>query len=324
MLRTLHVGLGTIGREILKATVESGIGRPVAGVDPLFVGRQMSDLPEGPATPVPVHADLASALESKPDIAILSTASRVEAIASDLRTLVAAGVNCVSTCEKLAYPWLDTPQLAEELNEKAKNAGVTIVGTGVNPGFLLDALPVFLTRPCEAVSRVAASRFVNTARRRRQLQEKTGAGMTLEEFARKAEAGTVGHVGLAESAALLATGLGWEVSRADINETIEPVLAEEAVSSDYLTVPAGRVKGQLQTITLQGPDAKAIQITLKMALGLEEEYDEVRVEGVPPLHVRVIGGLFGDSATAGCTVNILRQTVAARPGLLTVLDLPLA
>lgn len=321
MLRTIHVGLGTIGQAILRATLVSGRATPVAGVDPAHAGEDLADL--GGSTPgVPVHADLAAALQGKPDVAIVSTVSSVQELMPALRRLAAAGTNVVSTCEKLCYPWLETPDLAEEINDLAHEHAVTVVGTGVNPGFLLDALPVLLSRPAVTVRGLRATRTVNTARRRRQLQEKTGAGLSPEEFARKAAAGTVGHVGLAESAALLCRGLGWPVPEA-IPVRLSPVIADQTVVGEDRTVEAGMVRGQLQTVELAGPQGQPLQLRLLMALGEAEEGDEIVIDGDPPVHGRLVGGVFGDAATAGCTVNILPQVVQARPGLLTVLDLPL-
>lgn len=323
MLTTMHIGLGTIGREILKATVMSGFARPVAAVDPIFAGQPFTDLPDVPPLEGIVQHEIAQALSLKPDVAIISTFSRVEAIAEDLRQLIAAGVNVVSTCETLSYPWLNNPELASELDEAARNAGVTIVGTGVNPGFVLDALPVLLCRPCEAVRNVRATRIVDTAKRRKQLQLKTGAGMLPEDFHAKAKAGLLGHVGLAESAALVAVGLGWEVSHRNVEETIEPVMNNLRVETEHVVSEPHQAKGQYQTVTVHGEKSKTIRLMLKMELGAAEEYDQIEIEGEPNVTARVIGGIFGDSATAGCTVNILRQTVMARPGLLTVLDMPL-
>jgi 2,4-diaminopentanoate dehydrogenase len=323
LISTLHVGLGTIGQQVLQATVRGGKGCPVAGVDPVHAGKSLAEVAGLEGLTGRVYASLGEALELRPAVAVLSTASSVEAVMPDLRQIIAGGGNVVSTCERLSYPWLSAPGLAEEINDLAHEAAVSVVGTGINPGFLLDALPVLLARPVVDPRHLRATRIVNTARRRPQLQDKTGAGLTVAEFQERAERGHVGHVGLAESAALVARGLGWEVVAGAIAEHLEPVIAETSVSSDHVTVPPGLVLGQLQSVKLAGPDGRTLTLTLRMALGEPEEYDEVIIEGDPPLHARILGGVFGDTATAGCTANILPQVVAARAGLLTVLDLPL-
>ena len=193
----------------------------------------------------------------------------------------------------------------------------------MNPGFVLDCLPVMLCRPCQTVHGVQATRVVDTSLRRKQLQLKTGAGMALEDFHSRAKAGLLGHVGLAESACLIAHGLGWAVDHSRIEEHIEPVINERRVQTEHVISEPHQAKGQLQTVIVRGERDKTIRLTLKMELGAAEEYDEILIEGQPSVSARIIGGVFGDSATAGCTANILAQTVAARPGLLTVLDLPL-
>jgi 2,4-diaminopentanoate dehydrogenase len=323
MLTTIHVGLGTIGREILKATAQGGYGHPLAGVDPAYAGKGLGELEDVPPLEGQVFHDLEEALALKPQVAVISTLSKVEAIADQLLQIIGAGVNIVSTCENLSYPWLKTPELADELDEAAKQAGVTVVGTGVNPGFVLDALPVMLARPCERVSHVYATRIVDTARRRRQLQLKTGGGMSEADFRAKAKAGFLGHVGLAESAALLALGLRWDLNSCQIEETIEPIMTDRTVETEHVKAGPTQAKGQHQSVTVHGEKGQRIVLTLRMELAAAEEYDEIIIEGEPDIRARIIGGVFGDSATAGCTVNILHQTVMARPGVLTVLDLPL-
>lgn len=323
MIRTVHIGLGTIGRDIVKTAILSGKAHPVAAVDPLYAGQNLGRVPEVPEITAPVYHDLSDALAASPEVAVISTFSKVEAIADDLRQLISAGVNVVSTCENLSYPWLKSPALAEELDQAAREAGVTIVGTGVNPGFVLDCLPVMLCRPCETVRRVSATRVVNTSLRRKQLQLKTGAGMVREDFESKAEASLLGHVGLAESACLIARGLGWKVDHRNLEESIEPVINDRRVQTEHVVSEPHQAKGQLQNVIVRGEHGREIRLTLKMELGATEEYDEIVIEGDPSVTARIIGGIFGDSATVGCTVNIIRQVLMARPGLLTVLDLPL-
>lgn len=316
----LHVGLGTIGQEIVKAALAGGRGTPVAGVDPLHGGRSLGEIVPGAPQQAPIHAALHEIPDKIADVAVLATASKVEDMAEDLLALISRGYNCVSTCEKLSYPWLDSPQLAARIDRAARDNGVTVVGTGVNPGFILDALPVMLTRPCTTVKSITARRVVNTTRRRRQLQEKTGCGLSPEDFIEKAKNHAVGHVGLPESLALIARGMGWTINSDDIDLSIEPVIAEKAVSSEFFTVAAGQVRGQSQVAQAHRNDL-TLRIELRMALDETGEYDEIIIEGTPPVHTVIKGGVFGDTATAGCTVNVLRQTVAAPPGLSTVVDL---
>lgn len=325
MIRSLHIGVSTIGQEVIRACISRNRSLPAGAVDinPAMVGKPLSEIVPGVAEDAVIYGSLQEALQAGPwDVAVLCTASALSSIRHDLETLISAGIDVVSTSEELAYPALQNPRAYSELNAAAETAGVTVVGTGVNPGFILDLLPVVMTRPCVEVRAVKCARIVDTMRRRKQLQLKLGAGIDVEEFERRKAAGAIGHVGLRESAALIARGLGWQFDLKAIEHTLEPVIAERTISSDYVTVGAGQVLGAEETLRFAPEQGKLLSLHLRMRLGEPEEYDEVVIEGTPAIHTRVIGGIHGDAATAGCTANILAQTIQARPGMLTVLDLP--
>ncbi|MFP3904959.1 MAG: dihydrodipicolinate reductase, partial [Armatimonadota bacterium] len=246
MIRTLHIGLGTIGREVIGACMSRNVSVPAAGVDinPDLAGSALSELVTGAPDNAPVHASISDALVADEyDVAVLSTASHIPDVGDDLLALIDAGIDVVSTTEELSYPRLQHPELAAELNNAAREAGVSIVGTGVNPGFVLDLLPAIMTRPCVQISRISARRIVNTQRRRKQLQLKVGAGMQPEEFRKLADDGKIGHVGLLESLALVATAAGWPVDIATVKHSLEPVIATEDIASDEISVAAGDVCG---------------------------------------------------------------------------------
>jgi 2,4-diaminopentanoate dehydrogenase len=326
-MRSLHIGVSTIGQEVIKACLSRNTAIPSAAVDinPDMVGKPLSDFVPGVAPDAFIYGSLDEALAAGPwDIAVLCTASSLPAIRTDLDKLIAQGLDVVSTAEELAYPALQHPDVFAELDEAAAKSGATVVGTGVNPCFVLDLLPVLLTRPCVEVNHVHCARIVNTMRRRKQLQLKLGAGIEAAEFEQRKAAGKIGHVGLLESAALVARGLGWPVAMDNIEHTLEPVIAEQPISSEYVSVSVGQVLGAEERIKLAPTSDTSIELHLRMRLGEPEEYDEVRIDGVPPLLMRIEGGIHGDAATAGCTANIMAQTLKAPPGLLTVLDLPLA
>jgi 4-hydroxy-tetrahydrodipicolinate reductase len=269
-LKTVHIGLGTIGLEILKAGARANLCEPVAGAD------------------------------ISPEIADRSL--RIVAQDEDLPDLTI----CASLDDALdAADRLDAVAIANE---------VALLGAGVNPGFVLDLFPFVMTRVCQRVDSVQAGRFVNASRRRRQLQAKIGSGMHPDDFRELASQGKIGHVGLAESAALLADSLGWPWE--EFEETIDPVIAEEPISTDHFDVVEGQVRGQHQTLKMGD-----VRLELIMALG-EDERDEVRIEGVPPVHAVVQGGIHGDSATARAVINFMWPLVEAEPGLRTVTEVP--
>ncbi|MFO7945645.1 MAG: dihydrodipicolinate reductase [Armatimonadota bacterium] len=326
MIRTLHVGLGTIGREIIRACMSRNVSVPSGAVDinPNLLNSSLSDLVTGAPEGAPVYGSISDAVAGgEYDVAVLCTASHIPDVRDDLEALINAGIDVVSTTEELSYPQLQHPEVSAELNAAARDAGVSIVGTGVNPGFVLDLLPAIMTRPCVEIASISARRIVNTQRRRKQLQLKVGAGMSPQKFRALAEEGQIGHVGLLESLALVAEAVGSPVDLDAVEHSLEPVIATEDIASDEVTVAAGEVCGAEESVRLSPTPETSIELFLRMRLGEPEEYDEVRIEGVPPIVMRIEGGVHGDVATAGCTANIIPATLNARAGLLTVLDLPI-
>ncbi len=326
-IKTVHVGLGPIGLEIVRAGVSAGVCQPVAAADinPDLVGANLAEVvADGATPPVTIASDLGEAArqgaEVGAEVAVVATGSHLAQIGNQFETLLAAGLNCLSTCEELVFPWLKAADAADRLDALAREHGVSLLGVGVNPGFVLDLLPFMMTRVCQQVRGVYAGRFVDASLRRPRLQAKIGCGLTEDEFRFRAAERAIGHVGLAESAALLADSLGW--SWDDIEETIDPVVAEGPVRSEYFEVAAGEVRGQAQTVTLAAPEGK-VELELVMALG-EPSRDIVRVDGEPPVHLVIEGGIHGDRATAGTVINFLGPVLKAPAGLHTVTEVPLA
>jgi 4-hydroxy-tetrahydrodipicolinate reductase len=184
----------------------------------------------------------------------------------------------------------------------------------------MDTLPLVLSAACTAVQRVRVRRQVDTSRRRFNLQRKTGAGMTPQEFAAELATGRMGHVGLAESAALLAHGLAFDL--AAVEEEIAPVLATRPVPSESVTVKPGQVAGLHQIARALANGTAVVELDLTMALGGVADLDEIVIEGTPPLALRIPGGLPGDIATVAALLNTVPRVLGAQ-GLCTVLDLPL-
>jgi len=327
-VRTIHVGLGPIGLQIVRAGLERGVAQPVAAADvaPGLIGRPLAEIVSNAAAGDFLVSDsLGEAIAAAEraggaDVLVLATGSKIPAIMGQLLAAVGAKLNVVSTSEELTYPWLRHPDKATELDREARRRGVTVVGTGINPGFLLDLLPLVLCRPCQVIRSVTAKRIVNVSLRRPQLQKKVGSGMSPEEYRGLADQEAVGHVGLGESAALLAAGLGWGYE--SIEESIEPVIADVPCGTEHFAIAPGQVMGSHQEARIVTEHGKLIELICRMTHGEPDPRDEVMIDGEPSVHMRIEGGIFGDTATAGCTVNILKQVVTAGPGLLTVKDLP--
>jgi len=304
-----HYGLGPIGLGIAGLAVDRGY-RVVAAIDidPHKVGRDLGILLERPTLGVLVTADSAQALARRPQVVFHSTQSRLAQVIPQIVAIVEAGAHVISTCEELAFPWRQHPAEARRIHEAAKSAGVTVVGLGVNPGFVMDLLPVALTAPCREVRAISVTRVVDAGRRRLPLQRKVGAGLDRRAFEEGVAAGRLGHVGLLESVAMIADTLGWTLDA--IDERIEPVL-EGAEVRGLHQVAVGRRGGQ-----------PAITLDLTMAVGAEDPRDVVTIDGEPPFTATIANGIHGDVATCALAVNAVPQVLAARQGLISVSHLP--
>jgi 4-hydroxy-tetrahydrodipicolinate reductase len=320
----MHVGLGPIGAGVLRQ-VASRPGFEVAAavdIDPRKIDRDVGEIcsVDGPIG-VEVSADLDAAVASGGvDVAVLCTASSLAAIVPQLATLAAAGLPVVSTTEELSYPLYSQADLARQVDDLARRAGVAIVGTGVNPGFAMDTLPIALTAVCERVDTVTVDRVQDASSRRLPFQRKIGAGLDEVEFREQVAQGRIRHVGLPESIAMIAEALGWRLDQ--ITDVVEPWIAEQSVASAAVAVAAGQAAGLMQDGIGYRDGEPIIRLHMEAYLGAPDSYDRVRVAGLPAIDSRIDGGIHGDIATASITVNMLRSILSARPGLRTMRDLP--
>jgi len=291
-------------------------------IDPDKVGRDVGSLLglEG-RTGISVSADAEAALaESRPDVVVHCTSSFLDRIEGQVAACVHAGAHVVSSTEELAYPYDRDPALSARIDALAREHGVAVVGTGVNPGYAMDTLALAATAPCVAVRSVHVERVVDAGTRRLPLQRKVGAGITEEAFSERKAAGGFGHIGLVESVRLVAAGLGWALDA--VEETLAPVLAERAADTPFLSVSRGQVAGIHHAARGLVGGREVITLDLKMFVGAEGSRDAVTVEGDPPIRLLAEGGIFGDTATVGLLVNTAGLVGQALPGLHTMADLP--
>jgi hypothetical protein len=324
-IKVMHFGLGPIGAAIVKQ-VAARPGFKIVGsidIDPAKVGRDLGDVVGLPKRlDVKVSGDAAKALRSaKPDVVVLSTTSSIKKVMPQIEAILKAKIAIVSTTEELSYPGYTHIRHARQIHAMARKARVAVLGTGVNPGFAMDALPIALTAVCERVDRVVVNRLQDARIRRLPFQQKIGAGLTTEQFQKKVDDGSVRHVGMTESIAMIADALGWTLDR--ITDEIQPKLASVTISSEFLAVDPGYVCGIIQDGVGYRKKEPAIKLHMEAYLGSPETYDSVEIEGSPNLSMKIAGGIHGDVATASIVVNSISRVLQAAPGLHTMRDLPL-
>lgn len=325
-IRVVQFGVGPIGASIVKLMRQKSEIEIVGAIDrdPAKAGRDLGEVVGAQDAPwgVSVAADAGEMLEKPVDVVVHSTSSYLKSVMDQLLECLAAGCCIVSTCEELAYPFRKSPELAAKLDAAAKDEGVALVGTGVNPGFVLDKLVLTLSAVSQTVDSARAVRVVDASKRRLPLQKKIGAGMTPEEFRAQVDAGVIKHHGLPESVAMVADGLGFEID--DIAETIQPVIAQESVRTEFLEVAPGQVAGVHQIARGTSRGEEKIFLELQMYVGAKNPADTIELKGRPNLSLVIPGGTHGDVATAAIAVNAIPAIVAAPAGLRTSRDLPLA
>ncbi|MFW9924549.1 MAG: Gfo/Idh/MocA family oxidoreductase [Candidatus Thorarchaeota archaeon] len=322
----IQVGFGPMGQLVTKLLLKRKninlLG--VADISDNLKGKKVSDfLGKDIQTNLEVIADIEELLtKNKVDVVIIATSSFIDVIAPMIKQVIAHGTNVISLCEKLSYPFVFKPEISKEIDRLAKEKGVTVVGTGINPGYLMDLLPIVLTAPCETVEKIHVTRMMNSSRRRIPFQKKIGTGLSVEEFKRKiSEKEITGHVGLEESMQMISAALGLECD--EIVE-IPPIakITEKEIDGPYGKVPKGYVCG-LQSQGIAKKNGKEMIILDFIAYaGDHEEFDSVEIEGIPGIKQIIKGGVHGDVGTASMVVNLIPKVVEANPGLLTMKDLP--
>jgi len=323
-IRAIQYGVGPVGSSLARLMRKKQAIELIGAIDtdPAKAGRDLGEVAGASDAPwgIEISADT-DILSEAADVVVHSTSSHLPAVMDQLGECLAAESCVVSTCEELAYPYRKYPDLAARLDEEAKSWGVALVGTGVNPGFVMDKLVLTLGAAAQRVDSVRVTRIVDASRRRLPLQKKVGADLSPEDFKQQVTAGIIKHHGLPESIAMVADGFGFAIE--EITEVIEPVIAREAFRTEFLQVGPGRAAGVHQIARGISKGKEKIVMELQMYVGAPESNDTIELRGEPNLVLTIPGGTHGDIATAALVVNAIPTILAAPAGLKTSRDLPL-
>ena len=326
-VKVVAYGVGVVGGFIARFLLEKEGVEVVGAIDIAKdkVGKDLGDvLGLGRKVGVKVSNNVDAVLsETKPHVVIHATSSYLKDTHAQIASIVKHGVNVVSTCEELSYPYVSEPELAGKLDTLAKKHDATVLGTGINPGFLMDTLILALTAPCQTIEKIEATRVMNAATRRLPFQKKIGASLALSEFHKKIkEKQITGHVGLEQSIAMVANALAWKLDKIEV-EPVEPVIASKPVRSKDIKVDTGKVAGLKQKAKGIVNNKEAIVLDFQAYIGAEDEYDAVTIEGVPSIKEKIQPCVHGDLGTIAVIVNVIPKVIEAPAGLLTMKDLPL-
>jgi hypothetical protein len=323
-IKVAQFGLGPIGLESLKLAATKPWLEVVGGVDisPDKLGRDLAEVTGEPSLRGRRVFDTIDALVAgaRPEVLLHTSVSKFAAAAAQLEPIICHGISVVSSCEELVCPAFRDAPLAARLDALCRQHGARVLGTGVNPGFVMDVLPMVLAGVSRSVRRVSVQRVVDATTRRGPLQRKIGSGLAPEEFERLFNEGKAGHAGLKDSIALLAHGLRWTLD--SITETGRALVADRDIRTPHVEVRQGQCRGLHQTgFGLRGGQP-VITLDIKMYLEAPNPHDAIQIEGDPPLRVLIEGGVAGDQATVAALVNAIPRILKAPPGLLLVTDVP--
>lgn len=323
-IKVVQIGLGPLGVKTFQFINQRTAIEVVGAVDkdPALMGKDLGAHCGGKPNGIIIKGSIEEVMKTgTADVAILTTVSSMEKITPQIEEIIKHRLPIVSTCEELSYPWITSPALSAKIDKLAKAYDVAVLGTGVNPGFLMDSLPASLTSVCQNVERIQVNRYQDAAFRRIPFQKKIGAGLTLEEFENKKKEGTLRHVGLTESMQFISSKMGWVLERTE--DIIEPVVAENNIDTNGVEISKGNARGVRQIGNGYINGEKKIELVFQAAVGEPETYDEVIIKGNPDITSRITGGVNGDVATCAITLNAVRSVMEAEPGLQTMGSVPM-
>jgi len=321
-VKVVQMGLGPIGNKVTQYLADRKNVEIVGAIDSdsAKAGQDIGTLAGIAPLGVKVTADMNQVLgKGDVDIVMLTTTSSLARTYDQLIQLLPYGVNVISSCEELSYPWLTSPDLATKIDKLAKENNVAVLGTGVNPGFLMDFLPIVMTGVCRDVRKIKIERIQDATFRRIPFQKKIGAGLKVQEFDDKVKEGTLRHVGLTESIQMIASRLGWKLDSTD--EVISPIIAENQMKTTGMVVEAGDVLGVQQIGRGMVSGEEVITMVFRAAIGEPDDRDRIVIDGTPAIDSLIKGGVNGDVATCAILVNAIPSIINARPGLKTMADI---
>lgn len=324
-------GFGAMGRGMAKMLLEKkGLELvAVCDLDPNKVGKSIFEVLEierENKREVIIEADYKKAFTEKcADVVLLATDSFVKNAFNKIEYLLKNKINVISTAEEMAYPQSQSPELAKEIDTLAKENGVSVLGTGINPGFVLDLLVLALTGTCERVDSIKAVRVNDLSPFGKAVMEEQGVGITRDEFEEGVKNGTIaGHVGFPESIKMITDGIGWKLEK--IEQTREPIISNVHRKAEYAEVVNGNVAGCRQCG--YGYVGNEVKITMEhpqqILPNLENitTGDYITIKGTPNIELTITPEIPGGIGTIAMCVNSIPHVINAKPGLRTMLDIP--
>ena len=327
-IKVILWGLGAMGGGIAKVLLEKDSVEVVGAIAgrPSKAGKDLGEVLElGKTTGILVDSDPQKVLTKDGDIVIHTTTSFTKEALPQIIDIINSGKNIITIAEEMSYTAIGTPDLSGEIDKLAKEKGVTVLGTGVNPGFVLDTLIIALTGVTTDVKKIKAARINDLSPFGATVMKTQGVGTTVEEFKKGiADGSIVGHIGFPESISLIAKALGWKLD--EIKETREPIITNTYRETPHVKVQPGMVAGCKHigygykngevVITLEHPQ--------QIHPGTEgiETGDYILIEGTPNINMAIKPEIPGGIGTIAMATNMIPLILDAKPGVVTTDELP--
>lgn len=263
--------------------------------------------------------------EKAADVVVICTDSFTKNAFDKIKYCLEKKINVVSSAEEMAYPKAKEPELTKEMDRIAKANGATVLGTGINPGLMMDLLVVAFTGACEEVEHITARRVNSLSPFGPAVMEEQGIGITVDEFNNGVKTGKLaGHVGFAESIGLITEAIGWKLS--DFKQSMEPIVTEVDRKSPYGFAKAGDVAG----CSMKGYGYVNGELKIEMdhpqqiepQLAGIDTGDYIIIKGKPNVNMANKPEIPGGIGTIAMCVNMIPHVINSRPGLKTMIDLP--
>jgi 2,4-diaminopentanoate dehydrogenase len=323
-VRVIQYGIGAIGKSMAKLVLKRDDLKLVAAVSRSQAGKDLGEVFGGKKLGIPVYAPNEIFNKVKADIMLHAAVSYVKDAWPQIEPALRNGINVITIAEEMGYPRTRFPRLSKKIDTLAKRCGVTVLGTGINPGFMMDALPLMITGITRKVEKIKVTRYLDFSGLGPQAQKLKGTGLSASEFRSKVKKGELPlHVGLLESLYMVAEGLGFEVKKTV--ETRSPYLAERNLNiKGFTKIPKGRVAGYNHNGHAYCEKSEVIHLEERGRVDPKIDYKlTIDVKGVPDLHLEmnVPPSQFTTSSHA---VNLIKVVCDFKNGLVTMKDLPIA
>ncbi len=331
-LRVLLWGFGAMGSGMAKMLLKKR-GVAISAVCDKHPDREgksiyaLLDVDRGNHPELIVESDIGSLVsDGCADVALLATDSFTTEAFDKIAFLLEHKLNVISTAEEMAFPRSSEPELAEKLDRIAKEHGATVLGTGINPGLIMDLLVITLTGACIDVERIEAERVNSLSPFGPAVMEEQGVGLTEEQFADGVRSKTLaGHVGFNESVGMITEALGWKLSE-PVRQSMEPIVSRVHRRTPYAEVQPGEVAG----CTMKGAGFVDGEEKIKMIhpqqiepqLEGTDTGDYIRIKGTPDINMTIKPEVPGGVGTIAMCVNMIPHVINASAGLKTMIDLP--